>query len=101
MYFEKKKKRKSSTIFGFKGRHINFAVFCYSAELTLLSYCPPKTKKKIVRMFSTVHGKGDEPNTTKLPEIIKFYNSTKGVDTLDQMCHNTYSTGRKTITLVL
>lgn len=52
-------------------------------------------------MFSTVHGKGDEPNTTKLPEIIKFYNSTKGVDTLDQMCHNTYSTGRKTITLVL
>lgn len=43
-----------------------------------------------------MHEKGDEPNSTELPEIIKFYNSTKGgVDTLDQLCH-TYSTGRKT-----
>ncbi|KAJ8933271.1 hypothetical protein NQ314_014099, partial [Rhamnusium bicolor] len=39
---------------------------------------------------------GDEPYTTKLPEIKKFCNSTKGgVDTLDQLYH-TYSTGRKT-----
>lgn len=43
-----------------------------------------------------MHDKGDEPNTTELPEIIRFYNSTKGgVDTLDQLCH-TYSTNRKT-----
>lgn len=43
-----------------------------------------------------MHDKGDETNTTTLPEIIQFYNSTKGgVDTLDQLCHG-YSTGRKT-----
>lgn len=79
-----------------KGRQINSAMFCYSDELTLLSYCPPKTKKKIVLMLSTMHEKSDEPNSTELPEIIQFYNSTKGgVDTLDQLCH-TYSTNRKT-----
>ncbi|KAJ8968730.1 hypothetical protein NQ314_002141 [Rhamnusium bicolor] len=66
-----------------KARPINSAIFCYSENLTLLSYCPPKTKKKTVIMLSTIHEKGDEPYTTKLPEIIKFYNSTKGgVDTL-------------------
>lgn len=47
-------------------------------------------------MLSTMHEKGDEPNSTELPEIIQFYNSTKGgVDTLDQLCH-TYSTNRRT-----
>lgn len=79
-----------------KDRQANSAMFCYSNTLTLLSYCPPKTKKKIVVMLSTMHENGDQPNSTNLPEIIQFYNSTKGgVDTLDQLCH-TYSTGRKT-----
>lgn len=43
-----------------------------------------------------MHEKGDETNSVELPEIIEFYNSTKGgVDTLDQLCHS-YSCGRKT-----
>lgn len=48
-------------------------------------------------MLSTMHEKGDEPNENKkLPDIIQFYNETKGgVDSMDQLCH-TYSTSRKT-----
>ncbi|KAJ8930420.1 hypothetical protein NQ314_016746 [Rhamnusium bicolor] len=52
-------------------------------------------KKKKLLLCSRLCTKDVEPYTTKLSEIIKFYNSTKGdVDTLDQLCH-TYSTGRK------
>lgn len=79
-----------------KERQMNSAMFCFSGPLTLLSYCPPKSKKKIVLMLSTMHEKGDEPNSVHKPDIIEFYNSTKGgVDTLDQLCH-TYSCSRKT-----
>lgn len=92
----KNKKEIPASFLDLKKRQINSAMFCYSDQLTLLSYCPPKTKKKAVIMLSTMHEIGDESNTTKLPEIIEFYNSTKGgVDTLDQLCH-TYSTSRKT-----
>lgn len=44
-----------------------------------------------------MHEKGDEANENKnLPDIIQFYNETKGgVDTMDQLCH-TYSCSRKT-----
>lgn len=72
-------------------------MFAYSHQLTLLSYCPAKKNKKIVLMLSTMHEKGDEANENKnLPDIIQFYNETKGgVDTMDQLCH-TYSCSRKT-----
>ena len=89
-------KKIPSSFLELKNGQINSAMFCYSNSLTLLSYCPQKTKKKIVVMLSTMHEKGDEPNSTEFPEIKKFYDSTKGgVDTLDQLCH-TYSTNRKT-----
>lgn len=92
----KNKKEIPESFLALKGREINTAMFCYSGELTLLSFCPPKTKKKIVLMLSSMHQKGDEPYSTDLPEIIRFYNATKGgVDTLDQLCHR-YSTNRKT-----
>ncbi|XP_045482176.1 piggyBac transposable element-derived protein 1-like [Harmonia axyridis] len=80
-----------------KERRKNSAMFAYSHQLTLLSYCPAKKNKKIVLMLSTMHEKGDEANENKnLPDIIQFYNDTKGgVDTLDQLCH-TYSCSRKT-----
>lgn len=58
-----------------KERQPNSAMFYFSGHLTLLSY---SEKKKNVLMLSTMHEKGDEPNTVVLPEIIQFYNSTKG-----------------------
>ena len=54
--------------------------FCFSSELTLLSYQQKSNKNVLV--LSTMHS-GKNFNETK-PEIINFYNSTKGgVDTFD------------------
>lgn len=79
-----------------RGRQRNSAMFAFSGEETLLSYCPPKKKKKIVTMLSTMHDQKDEDKTVRIPEIIEFYNSTKGgVDCFDKLCH-TYSVSRKT-----
>ena len=79
-----------------KDRLKNSAMFAYSKYLTLLSYCPPKSKqKKIVLLLSTMHPEGDKPNSTVLPEIVDFYNRTKGgVDTFDQLVHR-YTVARK------
>ncbi|XP_067142487.1 LOW QUALITY PROTEIN: piggyBac transposable element-derived protein 4-like [Centruroides vittatus] len=70
------------------------SIFCYDGNKTLVSY---KAKSnKIVYVLSTTH---DQPNineNTGKPQIIHFYNSTKGtVDTVDQMCSN-MSINRKT-----
>ncbi|GBP71879.1 PiggyBac transposable element-derived protein 4 [Eumeta japonica] len=82
-----------------KHRDLNTSMFAYHDKLTLLSYVPPKLskgKKKNVIMLSTMHFKPDEDKAVNLPEIISFYNQTKGgVDTFDQLCH-TYSVSRKT-----
>lgn len=79
------------------GRSKNTAMFAFSKELTLLSYCPPKSKtKKIVTLLSTMHDTADTNSIVTLPEMIEFYNSTKGgVDTFDQLCHR-YSVSRRT-----
>lgn len=75
----------------------NSAKFAYSGSLTLLAYCPPKgSQKKIVTLLSTMHILPDKNNTVTLPEMVDFYNKTKGgVDTFDQLSH-TYSVSRKT-----
>ncbi|XP_013198532.2 piggyBac transposable element-derived protein 4 [Amyelois transitella] len=82
-----------------KDRPLNTSVFAFHEELTLLSYIPPKlskSKKKNVLMLSTMHNEPDKDKSVNLPEIISFYNETKGgVDTFDQLCH-TYSVSRKT-----
>ena len=70
-----------------KSRAIGTSMFCYDGDKTLVSY---KAKSnKVVFVLSTIH---DQPiiNEDKgKPEIIHFYNSTKGaVDTVDQMCSN-------------
>ncbi|CAG5049210.1 unnamed protein product [Parnassius apollo] len=60
-------------------REKNTAMFAYDGPLTLLSYCPPKsTKKKVIIMLSTLHDSPDNNNEVELPEIIHFYNKTKG-----------------------
>lgn len=55
-----------------------------------------KGKKKNVIMLSIMHYEADKDQTVHLPDIISFYNQTKGgVDSFDQLCH-TYSVSRKT-----
>ncbi|KAK0050592.1 piggyBac transposable element-derived protein 4 [Biomphalaria pfeifferi] len=54
-------------------------MFAFSGVLTLLSYCPPKPKKKIVMLLSTMHRRGDTTETVRLPDMVQFYNETKNV----------------------
>lgn len=79
-----------------KGRAEGTAGFGFTNKLTLCSYMPAKRKaKKIVLLLSSMH---NEPTiaTNGKPEIVNFYNKTKGgVDTFDQMCAM-YSCSRRT-----
>lgn len=65
--------------------------------MTLVSYMPDSKKKKNVVLFSSMHhdDKIDpESGDKKKPDIITFYNSTKGgVDMVDQMAGE-YDTSR-------
>ena len=62
----------------------------------ILSYCPKKNY--VVTLLSSMHSQPsvDQTSISKKPEVILFYNKTKGgVDTLDQMAR-TYSCKRMT-----
>lgn len=79
-----------------KNRDLNSSMFAFRNEMTLLSWCPPKKKKKIVILLSTTHDLPDKDRDVRLPEIVEFYNQTKGgVDVFDRLCKN-FSTSRKT-----
>ena len=71
------------------------ARFAFSQDKkTLLSYNPKKSK--IVLLLSSLHYGADIDPKTGKPEMIVFYNKTKGgVDAFDKKCHD-YSTSRKT-----
>lgn len=77
-----------------RNREVGNSIFCYDREKTLVSY---KTKRnKSVLLLSTMHeGSTICPDTGK-PDIILFYNKTKGmIDAFDQMC-GSRSCSRKT-----
>ena len=76
-----------------KDRAINTSAFLFQNNATLLSY---KAKmNKIVLLLSSYHHEPEIGSNGK-PEMINFYNKTKGgVDTMDQMCAR-YSTSRRT-----
>jgi hypothetical protein len=75
-------------------RRIGTSMFCYDGPLTLVSYKPKPSK--MVYLVSSCDEEGTVNPTNNKPEIINFYNSTKGgVDTFDQMCSN-MSCNRKT-----
>ncbi|GBP42663.1 PiggyBac transposable element-derived protein 4 [Eumeta japonica] len=77
-----------------RNRPVGTSIFGFDKEMTLVSY-KPKTNK-IVYLLSTTHDQPSINANSKKPEIIEFYNSTKGaVDTVDQMC-SIMSTSRKT-----
>ena len=78
-----------------KARQVFTNMYGYQKDATIVSYCPKKNK--VVTLLSTMHNdKGNETSNENKPEIIQYYNSTKGgVDTLDQMARG-YSTKRMT-----
>lgn len=81
-----------------KDREVSSSIFGFGKKRTTLVSHVPK-KGKCVVLLSTMHqSKTIDPDTgdAQKPEIITFYNSTKGgVDVVDEMC-GTYSTARKT-----
>lgn len=73
------------------------SLFGFQSTMTMVSYVP-KPNKSVV-LLSTMHHGADIDSTSgdkQKPEIIMFYNSTKGgVDANDQLC-GTYNVGRRT-----
>ena len=68
-----------------KTREEKSSIFLFTQDLTMVSYVPKKNKSVI--LLSSMHHTCDiSTEEHKKPEIIMFYNSTKGgVDTVDQM----------------
>jgi len=78
-----------------KKRNVKTTLYGFKSEAITVSYCPKKGK--VVTLLSTMHlSKGEEVGSEKKPEVIMYYNSTKGgVDTMDQLVRG-YSTKRMT-----
>ncbi|KAF5276317.1 hypothetical protein FQR65_LT16418 [Abscondita terminalis] len=78
-----------------KSREVNSTIFGFTNTATLLSYVPKKGKT--VLLISSMHHKGEVDDTeNKKPNIILYYNTTKGgVDKVDEM-KGSYSVSRKT-----
>lgn len=70
-----------------KKREVNSSKFGYNKECLLVSYVPKKNKN--VLMLSTMHKQGDidvQSGEQRKPEVITFYNFTKGgVDVVDEL----------------
>ena len=79
-----------------KGRELFSTLFGFQEDVMIGSYC--LKKGKVVTLLSTMHSQPDIAHSSekKKPEIILYYNSTKGgVDTMDQMLR-CYSVKRMT-----
>lgn len=77
-----------------RSRSVGTSMFCFDGSLTLVSYKPKPSK--MVYLLSSCDEDASINGTTGKPEMIIYYNQTKGgVDTLDQMC-STMSCSRKT-----
>ena len=78
-----------------KGREVKSTLFGFQNDAMIASYCPKKNC--VVPMLSTMHSQPDVAATSdKKPEVILFYNCTKGgVETLDKMVR-TYTCKRMT-----
>ncbi|CAK1588307.1 unnamed protein product [Parnassius mnemosyne] len=71
------------------------SLFGFQEDVTLCSYVPKKSKA-VLLISSMHHDNKIVESEKKKPEIILYYNRTKGgVDTNDQMCAN-YNVGRRT-----
>ncbi|XP_018368816.1 PREDICTED: uncharacterized protein LOC108764906 [Trachymyrmex cornetzi] len=90
----RKNKRQIPFVFQ-RSAFVGDARYVYTNEMTLLSYTPKKNK--VICLVSSLHrNKGKTDVEIKKPEIVSYYNSTKGgTDTFDFLCKS-YSTCRKT-----
>ena len=93
----KNKHEISDDFLSVKNRAACHSIFGFGENVTLVFYVPQaKQKKNVVLFSSTDHGDKIDPESgdIKKPEIITFYNSTKGgVDVVDQMA-GVYDTSR-------
>ncbi|GBN51436.1 PiggyBac transposable element-derived protein 4 [Araneus ventricosus] len=94
----RKNKREIPPIFlNSRKRDVYSSTFGFQKETTIVSYIPKKNRN--VLLLSTMHNDNAIDLSTgeaKKPEIITFYNMTKGaVDVVDEMAA-TYSTAKKT-----
>jgi hypothetical protein len=77
-----------------KNEEVNLSMFGFQKQVTLISFTPKKNKSVV--LLSTMHSDASVDTETKKPEVIHFYNYTKGgVDTVNQLCGN-YSVSRRT-----
>lgn len=77
-----------------KTRPIGSSLFGFTKDCTLVSFVPKKNKAVI--LYSTMHHDDKVNPENNKPEIIEYYNSTKGgVDSVDQRC-SVYSCSRRT-----
>lgn len=77
-----------------RSRPVGTSIFCFDGPLTLVSYKPKPAK--MVYLLSSCDEDATINEATGKPEMIIYYNQTKGgVDTLDQMC-SLMSCSRKT-----
>ena len=68
-----------------RARKPDTSLFAFNDKKCLVSYCPKRNK--VVLLLSTMHSSPDVNDNSQKPEIVHFYNSTKGgVDTFDELC---------------
>ena len=76
-----------------RGREVGSSLFAFKDNLTMVSWHPKRSK--FVLLLSSLHHNSNIVESGK-PEIVEFYNKTKGgVDALDQKVRH-YTTYRKT-----
>ena len=74
-----------------RGLQLHASSFLFQDKTTIVNY-QTKRNKNVVAMSTMHHDCAVAPQAPKKPDIIRFYNSTKGaVDSVDQMAH-AYST---------
>ncbi|KAB0805400.1 hypothetical protein PPYR_02396 [Photinus pyralis] len=93
----KNKKELPAEFVNTKARPLQSTMFGFQEETTILSYVPKKGKNVILASSMHHDDKIDMSTGEKFkPEIITFYNCTKGgVDTVDKLCA-TYNVARNT-----
>lgn len=70
-----------------KGKNVSSSEFVFNESSTMVSFITKR--KKAVILLSTMHFQPSIDDETGKPEMILFYNATKGgVDTFDQLCHS-------------
>lgn len=78
----------------YKARPVKSSIFAFQKDVTLVSYSAKKNKAVV--LLSTMHDDDKLDSKTEKPDIVMFYNSTKGgIDCVDQMCGN-YSVSKRT-----